>query len=79
MRTPVKAMIGWFERILDAIEDDKNTKWTQYIEWPTQILKTLQRCLNQKRGLAFGDIYDLLIKDPEAFRQGHPRVLEQHE
>jgi hypothetical protein len=75
MKIPMKARIEWLEKIVDAVEDDKEVQWTKYVESPSRMLRTLRFCLNQKRGLVLGDIYDILIKDPGAFREGRLRRL----
>jgi hypothetical protein len=75
MRTPLKALIECCEKIVDSVEGDEQAKWTQYIEWPSRILRTMRCCLNQKRGLIFGDMYNILVKDPGAFREGTLRRL----
>lgn len=68
MRTPMKAMIEWGEKVVDSIEDDEQVEWMQYVAWPLRILRTMRCCLNQKKGLTIGDLHDILIKDPGAFR-----------
>ncbi|KAF2116531.1 hypothetical protein BDV96DRAFT_598430 [Lophiotrema nucula] len=70
MRTPIEAMVEWCEYITQAVEDDEEVKWTRYVEWPRRILATMRCCLDQKRGLTFGDLYNILTKDPAAFREG---------
>jgi hypothetical protein len=75
MRQPVKAMVDWLERTIDAVEDDEEREWARYIEWPKRILKTLRFSLAQKPGLVFGDVYDILMNDPAAFREGRGRKL----
>jgi hypothetical protein len=69
MRTPLKALIECCEKIVDPVEDDEQAQWTQYIEWPLRILRTMRCHLNQKRGLIFGDIYNILVNNPGAFRE----------
>ncbi|KAH7394733.1 hypothetical protein BKA66DRAFT_284009 [Pyrenochaeta sp. MPI-SDFR-AT-0127] len=75
MRTPMKAMIEWFEKVVDSVEDDEQVKWAQYVELPSHILRAMRCCINQKKGLTFGDLYDILIKDPGAYREGRLRRL----
>ncbi|KAF2182278.1 hypothetical protein K469DRAFT_712904 [Zopfia rhizophila CBS 207.26] len=74
MRTPVKAMVEWCEKLLDTVEDDE-VKWTKYIEWPRRVFRTMRSCIHQKRGLTLGDFLDVLMKDPAAFREGRPGQL----
>jgi hypothetical protein len=75
MRTPIWAMVEWCERILYVVEDDEKVKWTEFVKWPRLIVRTLRCCLNQKRGLTFGDVHDILLHDPGAFREGRLRRL----
>ncbi|PVH93537.1 hypothetical protein DM02DRAFT_476116, partial [Periconia macrospinosa] len=67
---PIKGRVEWFERIIDAVEDDREVQWTKYMELPSRILRVVRSYLNQKRSLAFGDIYSILVKDPGVFREG---------
>ncbi|KAH8730656.1 hypothetical protein GQ44DRAFT_768408 [Phaeosphaeriaceae sp. PMI808] len=71
---PVRGLVKWTERILDAIEDEDEVKWTQYIKWPTRILKCMQACVRKKRGFTIGDVNDMLINDPGALREGRARL-----
>lgn len=75
MTMPIKAMVEWCEKIMDAVDDDDEIKWSQYVQWPRKIVRTLRCCVNQKRGTTFGDVFDLLVKDPGAFREGRLRRL----
>ncbi|KAF2464909.1 uncharacterized protein BDR25DRAFT_306977 [Lindgomyces ingoldianus] len=75
LNTPVKAMIEWCEKIIDAVEDDENIKWSQYVEWPATIFRTLRGYLNQKHGLTLGDIHERLVKDAAAFLEGRPGCI----
>lgn len=73
MRAPVGAMVEWFERVLEQISDlesEEKERWEGYVEWPRKVLRTLRGLVNQKRGLSFGDILGVLLKDPGAFREG---------
>lgn len=74
-RAPMKALVEWMEKILDAVEDDDEVQWTKYVEWPQKILTTIRYCLNQKRNLTFGDLHDILINDPAVFREGRLKEL----
>ncbi|KAH7361216.1 hypothetical protein BKA66DRAFT_573564 [Pyrenochaeta sp. MPI-SDFR-AT-0127] len=73
MRTPVKAMIQWTIRIIAAIEDDEDVQWTRYVEWPKKILRCLEACLEKKQGLWFEDLRDMVINEPEAYKEGRAR------
>lgn len=75
-KTPMKAMIEWGEKIVDAIEDDKDVKWTEYIAWPRTILNAMRCCLNKNRGLTFGGTCDIIINSPELFREKKPHGPE---
>ncbi|ORY18845.1 hypothetical protein BCR34DRAFT_295634 [Clohesyomyces aquaticus] len=74
MKIPVKAMVECSEKIIDAVvlDDDPDGEWAKYVEWPATIIRALRCCLNQKRGASLGDVFDLLKKDPGAFREGRP-------
>lgn len=69
MKMSFKARIEWLEKIVDAVEDDE-VQWMKYMELPSRMLRTMRLSLNQKQGLTLGDVYDILIKDPGAFREG---------
>ncbi|KAF2027520.1 hypothetical protein EK21DRAFT_102479 [Setomelanomma holmii] len=73
MKTPVGAMMKWMEKILDAIEDDEAEQWTQYVEWPKKILRCVKANVQRKKGLNHGDIYEMLLTDPAAFKEGRAR------
>jgi hypothetical protein len=88
MRTPVSAMVEWFEKILEGVGDaagaTSNTgngkeheriDWEKYVAWPRKVLRTLRSLVNQNRALKFGDILEVLMEDPGAFREGRPRAL----
>jgi hypothetical protein len=70
MKNPMKAMIESGEKLVESVEDDEQIKWTQYVEWPSRIFRTLRCCLNKKRALTVEDVYNMLVKDPRAFREG---------
>lgn len=73
MRTPVKAMVEWTEKWVASLEDDDDVEWTKYLKFPTKMLRSLRLCLNRKRGLTFGDVHDIVVKDPSAFLEGRLR------
>ncbi|KAF2268162.1 hypothetical protein CC78DRAFT_510601 [Lojkania enalia] len=70
MKIPFKGMLEWCERFVDIVEDDEDVKWTQYVDWTARMLRTMRSCVNQRRGLTFGELYDILTNDPAAFREG---------
>jgi hypothetical protein len=72
MKTPLKAMLVWCEKVVDGVkdEDGDGVKWTRYVEWPRKILRTMRRCLDQKKALMFCDLYDILMNNPRAFTEG---------
>ncbi|KAF2689077.1 hypothetical protein K458DRAFT_123548 [Lentithecium fluviatile CBS 122367] len=73
MKTPMKAMIEWCERVIDAVkecEEGDGAEWTRFVQWPRKILDSMRRCLNQRSRLTFGDMYDLLVNNPRAFTEG---------
>tara|TARA_R110002003_G_scaffold9_5_gene385 strand:+ start:17423 stop:18511 length:1089 start_codon:yes stop_codon:yes gene_type:complete len=74
MKTPVGAFVKWTERIVDAIEDDEEVKWTKCVVWPAKILRCMKACVERKRGLTFEDIYEMLLYDPGAFKEGRARI-----
>ena len=75
MNIPMGAMIEWCEKVIDAVEDDEEVQWSQYLEWPQKMVTAMRCCLNQKRSLTFGDLYHVLINDPGAFREGRMSKL----
>lgn len=70
LKTPVRAMVKWTERIIDAVEDDDEEEWTKYVAWPAKILRCMKACVERKKGLVFGDVYEMLLSDPGAFKEG---------
>lgn len=70
MRTPVKAVVEWAERIVEAVRADKDEEWMRYVEWPVTVLRCMQESVERKRGLTFGDVKGILLGDPEAFVEG---------
>jgi len=70
MKTPMKALVEWCERVVDAVEDDEEVQWTKLVEWPQKILTTMRCCVNQNSALTFQDLYDVLVNDPSVFREG---------
>ncbi|KAH7090490.1 hypothetical protein FB567DRAFT_519984 [Paraphoma chrysanthemicola] len=70
MKTPVRAMVKWIERIMDAIEDDGEAEWTKYVVWPAKVLRCMKACVERKKGLMFEDVYEMLLNDPGAFKEG---------
>jgi hypothetical protein len=70
MRTPAKAVIDWTAKIIAAIEDDPDKEWAKYVEWPKKILRSMQACVKKNRGLTIGDVRDMLLHDPVAFKEG---------
>ncbi|KAF1851687.1 uncharacterized protein K460DRAFT_373639 [Cucurbitaria berberidis CBS 394.84] len=73
MRTPIRAMIEWAVKIVAAVEDDENVKWTEYVAWPKKILQCMQACVEKKKGSTFEDLYEMLLNDPGAFKEGRAR------
>jgi hypothetical protein len=73
MKTPVRAMVKWIERIMDAIEDDGEVAWTKYVVWPAKVLRCMKACVERKKGLIFEDVYEMLLNDPGAFKEGRAR------
>lgn len=67
IRVPVGAMAVWLERVLDAVVD---AEWEAYVAWPRKILLCIQANVQRKRGLDFGDLLEMLVQDPGAFREG---------
>jgi hypothetical protein len=72
MKTPLKAMLEWCEKMVDGIKDEEGdgVKWSTYVQWPRKIFKTMRCCLNLKKGLMFSDLYDILMNNPKAFTEG---------
>jgi hypothetical protein len=73
MRMPVKGMVKWTEMVLDAVEDDEEVEWTKYTGWLVKIVRCMKACVEWKRGLTIGDVYEMLIHDPGAFKEGRAR------
>jgi hypothetical protein len=46
MKMPIKAGVGWIEKVVAAVEDDDEVQWTRYVEWPQKILTTMRCCIN---------------------------------
>jgi hypothetical protein len=70
MRTPIKGMVEWCEKIVDSVEDDEDVKWTQYVQWPARVLRAIRCGIHLKRSLSFGDLYEILTEDPGAILEG---------
>ena len=70
LRDPAKAVIAWIARVIDAVEDEEDVKWTDYVEWPKKILRCMQACVEKNKSLTFGDVRDMLVNDPGAFKEG---------
>jgi hypothetical protein len=69
MRTPTKAVVKWTARIIAAVDEGEGD-WGMYVEWPRKILRCMQACVEKKRGFTMGDVRDMLVKDPGAFKEG---------
>ncbi|KAF2649935.1 hypothetical protein K491DRAFT_721218 [Lophiostoma macrostomum CBS 122681] len=70
MRTPIKGMVEWCEKILDSVKDDEDIKWTRYVQWPARVLRAIRCGIELKRSLSFGDLYEILTLDPGAILEG---------
>ncbi|CAO2651298.1 Nn.00g095950.m01.CDS01 [Neocucurbitaria sp. VM-36] len=77
LKSPVKAVIEWTTQIIVAVEDDEDVKWTEYIEWPKKILRCLRACVSENKGLKFGDLRNMIINDPGAFKEGRARRVRE--
>jgi hypothetical protein len=72
MTTPTKAVVEWMSRIIAAVDEGEG-EWGMYVEWPRKILKCMQRNVERKRGFTMGDVRDMLLHDPGAFKEGRAR------
>ncbi|KAF1996172.1 hypothetical protein P154DRAFT_323434 [Amniculicola lignicola CBS 123094] len=79
MNAPITAMVEWCEKYVAEVDDadaeleargGEKGKWTRYLEWPKSVLRSLRICINQKRGMMFGDLYRIMVEEPDAFRAG---------
>ncbi|USP81252.1 hypothetical protein yc1106_08526 [Curvularia clavata] len=71
LQTPTKAVVQWLANIIATIDDnDESKKWAQYIEWPRKIARCMEACVEKNRGFTTGDVRDLFMRDPGAFREG---------
>jgi len=74
LRTPTKAVVEWFARIIAAIDEDEGSaEWPQYVEWPRKILQCMQACIERNKAFTLADVRDMLINDPGAFKEGRAR------
>jgi hypothetical protein len=74
MKTPTGAVVNWMAKIIAAVDEDDDTGvWAQYVAWPRKILKCMQACVERKKGFTMGDVRDMLLYDPEAFKEGRAR------
>lgn len=69
-RAPVDAVVAWDSQFIAAVKDDEDVKWTEYVEWPKKIVRCLQACLAEKKGLTFRDLRNIVVDDPGAFKEG---------
>ncbi|EUC42188.1 hypothetical protein COCMIDRAFT_104220 [Bipolaris oryzae ATCC 44560] len=76
LRTPTRAIVQWSAKIIASIDGyDKGGEWSQYVEWPRKILRCVEFCLEKHRGFTIGDVRDLFLRDPGAFKEGRaPRI-----
>ncbi|KAF2446866.1 hypothetical protein P171DRAFT_453274 [Karstenula rhodostoma CBS 690.94] len=74
--TPMRAIVEWCEKAVDAVADDEEVEWTKFVRWPRKILTTMRCLLGQSSGLTLGQLHDALCKDAAAFREGRPVRLE---
>ncbi|KAF2205186.1 hypothetical protein GQ43DRAFT_468360 [Delitschia confertaspora ATCC 74209] len=70
MNVPVKGMVEWCETIIGLVKDDQMREWTRYVKWPAMIVKGMRKCLDGKRGVTLGDLYEALVRDPRGFGGG---------
>lgn len=69
LKVPIKGMIEWYERVMDSVDDDEKVKWTQYIQWPSQIITAMRCRINEKRLFTGRDVHEILANDARAFRK----------
>ena len=76
LRTPTRAIVQWSVKIIAIVDEyDKGGEWSKYVEWPRKILKCVELCLEKHRGFTIGDVRDLFLRDPGAFKEGRaPRI-----
>ncbi len=70
LTTPTRATIQWTARIIAAIDDDESGEWARYVEWPRKILRCMEACIAKHKGFTMGDMRDMLLQDPGAFKEG---------
>lgn len=71
LQTPTKAVVQWLANIIATIDDnDESGEWSQYIEWPRKLARCMEACVEKNRGLTAGDVRDIFLRDPGAFKEG---------
>ncbi|EDU48308.1 conserved hypothetical protein [Pyrenophora tritici-repentis Pt-1C-BFP] len=74
LRTPTKAVVEWFVKIIAAVDEDEGDgEWSRYVVWPRKILHCLQACVERNKGFTLADVRDMLLYDPSAFKEGRAR------
>lgn len=71
--TPIRTIVQWTAKIIAAVQDEEEVQWTRYVEWPKKILRCLDACLEKKHRFLFEDLRDMVINEPEAYKEGRAR------
>jgi len=66
-KMPIRALIEMYEKIVDTVDDDKEVRGTNLIEWPRKISRALRSSVNEDPTLTLHGLCDIIINYPAKF------------